>query len=153
MPLKRWLVLLLVAVLLASAAPSFAATTLEAEVQAVTGTERTVDTGLQARAAQRAVVIQYAGAFTHCCLTYGEGETIAWNTTGDLAWMVAGWLASPGHAAVLLNPDYTRIGCATAHLLIAIPGVTGSAGWYGVCIFSALAGPVTIPNTAMRKEP
>jgi hypothetical protein len=147
MPMKRALVLLLLTVLLAAASPIAASTTLEGEVQAATGIVRQVDVGLQARAAVRAVEIQSFGAFEHCCLSYGEGEVIAWNTTGSLGWMVAGWLSSAGHAAVLLNPDYTRIGCAVAYLAAAVAGVTGSAGWYGVCILSAL--PATIPNTAM----
>lgn len=103
-----------------------AAETLEPMVESVTGITRTVDATLQARAAVRAVQIQTD--FSHCCLKYGEGEIIAWNAyyADPIGQLIQGWLGSPSHKAMMFNPVYDRIGCATSYL---------APRTYGVCLF------------------
>lgn len=149
--MKRALIALLAAMLLASAAPSSAAATLESRIQAATGIVRVVDVGLQARAAVRAIEIQTD--FNHCCLEPDEAEVIAWNSgyADPLGQLVIAWLDSGPHAAILIDPYWHSIGCATA--------VKGER-IYGVCLFRGDPAfdtpgdpglvPGTIPDTAMR---
>jgi hypothetical protein len=139
--MRRLLPLLLLVLL--SSSPAVAGTSLESRIQTATGIVRAVDTGLQARAQQRAVEIQTN--FGHCCLNGNEAEVIAWNAgfADPLAQLVSAWLASPEHSAILRDPAYRSIGCATA---------LAGTRTYGVCILAAVvAPPAVIPNTAMEQ--
>lgn len=138
--------------------PADAGATLEQRVAAATGISRTIDAGLQARAAARAVQIE--SVFDHCCLGPGEAEVIAWNRGYDdpLGVIVNDWRGSTIHWHVLSDRSYSRIGCGTAQL---------NGGTYGVCILAVghqpapapPAGPpppappppaTTLPNTALH---
>lgn len=143
----RRLVILLALLLFVS--PVAASSSLEGQIQAVTGIVRPVDASLQARAAVRAVQIQTT--FGHCCLAPNEAEIIGWDAgfADPLGQLVLGWVNSPKHAAILFDPGWHNIGCAVA--------VSGTRT-YGVCIFAA--GPAIrsqpkvqpappIPNTSM----
>lgn len=103
-----------------------AETSLEARIQALTGIPRTVYVELQSRAAERAIQIQTD--FSHCCLVYGEGEIIAWNSgySDPLGQLILGWLDSVSHKAMMYNQVYDQIGCATSYL---------APRTYGVCLF------------------
>ena len=139
--MRRLLPLVLLALVLVSSSPAVAATSLESRIEAATGIVRPVDAALQARAAIRAVEVQTD--FSHCCLASNEAEIIARNSGFDdpEAQLVASWLASPDHAAILGNPDWHNIGCA-----VALSG----ARTYGVCLFAAAAAPPnSMPNTAL----
>jgi hypothetical protein len=60
----------------------------------------------------------------------GWGEIIASKTGDDgkdaVRWMIPAWLASPTHAAVLLDPRYEHWGVGMTH---------SGDRWYGVVIF------------------
>jgi hypothetical protein len=124
---------------------------LEPLVAAATGIQRSVDGELQNRAAHRASEIQ--SDWSHCCLMPGEAEVLAYNAgyPNPLEVMVAGWMASPTHLAILSDPDYTRIGCAWDEV---------DGGFWGVCLL-AVASPHTepvlgtsepLPNTALPRN-
>jgi hypothetical protein len=139
----------LILLLLLSASPTVAAVSLESRIQTATGIVRSVDAALQARAQVRAVQIQTN--FAHCCLSQHEAEIIAWNGEPDpVGYLVSQWLGSPAHAAILRDPVYRVIGCATATgTRLDNLGLT-----YGVCILSAAPNvppPATIPDTAMEQ--
>lgn len=140
------------ALVLLSPASTGAGGTLEQRVAAATGITRTVDAGLHARAADRAVQIETT--FGHCCLSSGEAEVIAWNSgyADPLRELIDQWRHSPDHWLILADPVYTRIGCGTA----VRDGAT-----YGVCILAAGHQPpaappppappaTTLPNTALH---
>lgn len=79
----------------------------------VTGIDRQVDPGLVAHAERRVVEIQ--SNFSHWGVPSGWGEVLGWNRNQPepVSAIVEGWRTSPGHWAILSDPDYTRIGCAT----------------------------------------
>jgi hypothetical protein len=161
--MSRRVAVLLFAVCLAlsGSTPLSAAGTLEPLVQEATGVVRQVDSTLQARAAVRAVEIQTD--WGHCCVSWGEGEIIAWNSGQDdpISYLVGQWIGSPEHHVIMFDPDYDRIGCATSYR---------APRTYGVCLFAdsetrdpaptpapgapapapAPAPVVRIPNTSMR---
>src|SRR3972149_3975777 len=118
--------LLLLGIGVAFTPASNAGEPLENRIEAATGIVRTVDAGLQERAANRSIQIQTN--FSHCCLAGGEAEIIAWNAglSDPVGQFVISWSNSPDHAAILFDPDYQEIGCAVS----ASEGMT-----YGVCLF------------------
>lgn len=138
--------------LLLVASPVAASTSIEGQIQTVTGLNRPVDASLQARAAIRALEIQTV--FTHCCLNGPEAEIIAWNSgrPDPIGYLVIQWLSSSPHQAILVDPYWHTIGCATAAGTGANLGRT-----YGVCLFRGDPAfdtpdlPGTIPDTAMRR--
>lgn len=137
---RRFLALLCGAVLvLGGTAPVSSAELLEPGIEAATGISRTVDAGLQARAAVRAVQIQTD--FGHCCLAYGEAEIIAWNSgySDPISQLIQGWLGSPTHRAIMFDRSYDRIGCGTSYL---------APRTYGVCLFADSGGSVSPPAPA-----
>lgn len=137
---RRIAVLLALVLLLSSAQGAIADTSrLYSLITGATGITRAVSTSLADRAEDR--VLQIATDFSHCCVAYGEGEVLGWNRgkQDPEPSIVEGWMQSPGHRAILTNPDYHSIGCAEL--------VTDDDHWF-VCILSVGGG--TIPNTAMR---
>jgi hypothetical protein len=62
---------------------------------------------------------------------YGAGEIIAWNTNPTFADSALrardGWLASPGHRAIVLSADYNYVGIG-----LAVDAVSGRNLWTGV---------------------
>lgn len=117
--------------------------TLETQIAAVTGIVRTVDSGLRSKAAARVVEIQTDFSHVGAGLAYGQAEVIGWNRgyAEPLAAVIAGWLASPSHAHILLDPYYTKIGCAWA----TTPATdTLRATTWLVCWFQAADKPAPI---------
>ena len=55
------------------------------------------------------------------------GENIAWNYA-DADAVVAGWMASPGHRANILNPNFTEIGVSVAYSAKGEPYYTQEFG-------------------------
>jgi hypothetical protein len=136
-------------------APVAADTDLEAAVAGATGIARTHDAALHERAHQR--VLQIVTDFDHCCLSEGEAEVVGWNAGFEdpVTAMVTGWIGSPDHSDIILDPAYTRIGCAET--------VAADRHWFA-CLLSVGTdapppasptsspvppGPGTLPNTAM----
>jgi uncharacterized protein YkwD len=62
---------------------------------------------------------------------YGAGEILAWNTAAALEYSaefaVQGWMASPGHRAIVLSAGYNYVGFG-----LAISPTTGKRYWAGV---------------------
>jgi len=84
--------------------------------------------------------------FSHDDWPGTTAEVLAWNSGYDdpAATAVAMWKASPEHWAILSNPYWARIGCAS--------GYSGGK-WYFVCeLWPAAAKPIVrmVPNTAFR---
>ena len=68
--------------------------------------------------------LQAAGYLTSTHLLYNVGENIAWGSLQDAtpASVVAAWMASPGHRANMLNPEFRDIGIGI------VPRLPGSLG-------------------------
>jgi hypothetical protein len=147
---RRAIVLALVLGLLLPA-PVAADADLEAVVASAT-IARSHDAALHERAHQR--VLQIVTDFDHCCLSAGEAEVVGWNAgfSDPLSAMVDGWLRSADHRDIIVDPDYTRIGCAET--------VADGRHWFA-CVLSVGPTPVSptstpaptvpgaLPNTAM----
>lgn len=74
-----------------------------------TGIARGVDVELTAIAERRVVEIQ--SNFSHDGMDPRYYEVLAYNEAGPER-AVQQWVGSPSHAAIIFNPDLTRIGCA-----------------------------------------
>jgi hypothetical protein len=148
--MRRTIVLALVLGLLLPA-PVAADADLEAAVASAT-IFRSHDAALHERAHQR--VLQIVTDFDHCCLSAGEAEVVGWNAGFDdpVTAMVDGWLRSADHRDIIVDPDYTRIGCAET--------VADGRHWFA-CVLSVgnvpdsqtpepdPQTPGALPNTAM----
>ena len=79
-----------------------------------TGIERQVDTDLTAIAAQRAIAVQ--SDWSHNGKPPGVAEVLAYNSgfADPATQAMLQWRGSPSHWAILVDPAYTRIGCAAA---------------------------------------
>jgi hypothetical protein len=135
-------------------APVAADADLEAAVASATGIVRTHDAELHQRAHQR--VLQIVTDFDHCCLSEGEAEVVGWNAgfSDPVVTMVTGWLGSADHRDIIVDPAYTRIGCAET--------VAADRHWFA-CVLSVgqedvpdsqtpvpdPQTPGTLPNTAI----
>jgi len=141
--------------------------TIEAQIAAATGIPRTVDAGFQVRAAACTVQMAAAEALHDCPLNGGEAEVIGYNggAADPVAQVVGAWMASPPHRAILVAPQYTRIGCGATHVVIST-----SDRWFFDCYLaipkaplppvpplhplpvpaSIIPPPALIPNTAYR---
>ena len=117
-------------------------------IATLTGIDRQIDPGLQAFAQERSAEITCEGCFNHDGKEPGVAEILTWHVGGgDLepARAVNAWLASPPHAAILLDPRYTRIGC----------GYTYSAetnGHYFACEL-AVGDPAPNPTPVPEAKP
>ena len=124
---------------------------------AATGIPRTADAELIALAEQRASEITVT--FAHRPLSEldngrwdGWGEVIAYRGGDDtpLPEIVAGWMASPTHAAVLTAPQYSHIGCGFEWSGVRL---------YVACIVAdsrasvAAEPPITSPPSITSKPP
>jgi hypothetical protein len=92
--------------------------------------QRTEDASLHDIAHQRAVEI--ASDWSHNGMRDGTAEVLAYNQgfADPVSKAIEQWAGSPAHAAILSDPNYTRIGCAEY--------VTGETHWFA-CV---IAGPV-----------
>jgi hypothetical protein len=138
--MTRAIVLALVLGLLLPA-PVAADADLEAAVASAT-IFRAHDAALHERAHQR--VLQIVTDFDHCCLSAGEAEVVGWNAgfSDPLSAMVAGWLRSADHRDIIVDPDYTRIGCAET--------VADGRHWFA-CVLSV--GSTLAPTSAPTSPP
>lgn len=115
-------------------------------IVAATGISRPVDPYLVSVAEQRVVEIQTN--FSHDGMQ--TAEILAWNagygSAEDSAERaVQQWVGSPPHWAIMSDPSYNRIGCATA--------LTGDTYWY-VCAFgTGTDGPPPADNSTSSPEP
>lgn len=107
---------------------------LLALIVAATGIDRTVDPYLTQVAETR--VQEVVGTFEHRPMPelsdYWWGEVIGWNRgmTDPAASIVDGWMLSPGHAVILRDSFYPRIGCAFT---------VRETTWYFVCLVGRTA--------------
>ena len=109
------------------------------------GVPRVVDVDLTAVAMQRAGEIAASGDLEHRSLPELDngrwqqwGEVLAYRggDTTPLPEIVAGWMASPEHAAILRAERYDAIGCAAAW---------SGERLYAVCIVADAAGSTSPP--------
>lgn len=153
------LVTMLIAVLplsqytMAAAEPAQDQTAFAVRVVDLTNTERqkaglaplTLSDQLQASAAAYSQVLAESGCFAHTCgpvpnfaerdaragytgwTNVGENIAAGYSSPEDV---VAGWMASPGHRANILSPDYTEIG-------IGVASGSGAMGTYWAEEFGA----------------
>lgn len=107
--------------------------TLEAAVNAVT-IEHAPDNRLHDIAHQRAVEI--VTDFSHAAIRPGTAEVLAWNfgQPDPAAHVVQQWLTSPVHLAILTDPAYTLMGCATH---------TVGGALYAACVLATSLTPVS----------
>lgn len=78
----------------------------------MTGVSRIEDPALVQIAGERVIEIQ--SVFSHEAMRQDTAEVLGWNRGYEdpVARIVAQWQGSPTHLALLVDPFYTRIGCA-----------------------------------------
>lgn len=136
----RRLGVLLLLMMVLTVSTTRADVTLEVAVNAVT-INHAPDDRLHDIAHQRAVEI--VTDFSHAAMRPGTAEVLAWNSgyPDPAAHIVQQWLTSPVHLAILTNPAYTLMGCATHTVGVA---------FYAACVLSD--GP-TVPTVSPTPEP
>jgi len=131
---------MVVLLLLMLAGPATADVGLESSLTAASGVVRTSTAELHDRAHQRAQ--QIVNDLTHCCIGSGEAEILGGPSyqSDPVADVTQAFMASPAHAAVLRDQQYTEWGCAEF--------VADGAHWF-VCIFAqgTARGPILVPST------
>ena len=105
---------------------------------------RTEDSELHALAHQRAVEI--VDEFNHNGMRPGTSEVLAWNEGYDdpVAQAVAGWLGSPDHYRVLVDPNLTRIGCGS-HVEDGV--------YYAACVMASGGNPTATAEPSTEGAP
>ena len=111
--------------------------------------QRTADEGLHTIAHQRVAEISACGCLEHDGRRAGTAEVLGWNTgaTNPVGHVVAQWIDSPTHNAILSDSSLGRIGCAE--------GIVAGVHWFACVLASgplpAGAGPpvLFLPDTAM----
>lgn len=142
--MRRIIILLLSAFILVS--PVTASSSLEGQIQAVTGIVRPQSAALTALAQTRsAEVVSVLGHNIGSRLPdWYWGEVIAassgYSDPGGAA--VDGWRNSAPHWAVLSDPFYQQIGCGATYV---------EPRWYFVCIVGTQVQPKSVPAPAPVK--